>query len=111
MSLTFHEYEDRAKSTALYPDRGHNLYYPTLGLSGESGEVAEKIKKIYRDEKGTLTPERRAEIAKELGDVLWYVAALCHEIGVTMEDVARGNLIKLSSRKTRGVINGSGDER
>ena len=73
--LTFDEYQQAARTTAQYPDMGKNFYYPTLGLAGEAGEVAEKIKKLMRDDKGALTPERREALKKELGDVLWYVAA------------------------------------
>lgn len=111
MAFHFHEYEEKAHKTALYPNRGANLYYPALGLAGESGEVAEKVKKMIRDDNGTLTDIRRGEIGKELGDVLWYVAAICHELGISMEDVARNNIEKLSSRAQRGALHGEGDNR
>ena len=109
--MTFGEYQSRAASTAIYPDRGANMEYPTLGLCGEAGEVAEKVKKIIRDRDGRWSPEDRVAIAKELGDVLWYVAALCHEFHLTMENVALLNVEKLASRAERGAIKGSGDER
>lgn len=96
---------------AIYPAQGDNYSYPALGLVGESGEVAEKIKKIIRDQDGVLTDENRIEIAKELGDVLWYIAILADEMGVTLDKVAEGNLEKLNSRKKRGVLSGSGDNR
>lgn len=110
--LTFSDYQRRAFSTALYPGRGEgNFTYPALGLAGETGEVCEKLKKAVRDDGGVVSPERKALLAKELGDVLWYVAALSTELGLSMEEVAAGNLAKLASRKERGVIHGNGDER
>lgn len=109
--LTFNEYQKAAFSTAQYPDVGHNLYYPTLGLAGEAGEVAEKIKKLMRDHGGQMTPERREALKKELGDVLWYVAALCSEMGLAMGDVAELNIEKLRDRKDRGRLHGDGDNR
>lgn len=109
--LTFDAYEQLAGRTARYPGRGQGaLTYPVLGLTGEAGEVAEKLKKILRDRDGVVGDQREA-IAKELGDVLWYVAACCHELGVSMSDVAQGNLDKLQSRAQRDVLGGSGDER
>ena len=82
-----------------------------LGLVGEAGEVAEKFKKIVRDKNGVIAGMDIDEISKELGDVLWYVAALSEYLGMTLEDVAQKNIEKLSSRKARGVSNGSGDNR
>ncbi len=109
--LTFDEYQNAARTTAQYPDMGHNMYYPTLGLAGEAGEVAEKIKKLMRDDNGVLTPDRRQALKKELGDVLWYVAALCSELGLTMGEVAEHNVEKLRDRKDRNAIKGEGDNR
>jgi NTP pyrophosphatase (non-canonical NTP hydrolase) len=109
--LTFAEYQRRAAETALYPDVGHNLSYPTLGLAGETGEVAEKVKKVLRDQGGVVTESTRAALRQELGDVLWYVAALCRELRLDLGDVAQANLEKLFSRKERGVLHGSGDQR
>lgn len=109
--LTFDEYQKAARSTAQYPGVGQNIYYPTLGLAGEAGEVAEKIKKLMRDNNGVLTPERREALKKELGDVLWYVAALCSELGLTMGEVAEQNVEKLRDRKERDAIRGDGDNR
>lgn len=111
MAMEFSTYEEEAGKTALYPNRGKNITYVTLGLVGEAGEVAEKIKKMIRDDGGILTEERTGAIMKELGDVLWYVAAIAHELGVSMEDIARINIEKLASRKARGMLHGSGDER
>ena len=89
----------------------NNPYYPALGLAGEAGEIANKVKKIMRDNNGIITDEFRKDIKKELGDVLWYVAACCNELDINMQDVASDNIEKLFSRKERGVIQGSGDER
>jgi NTP pyrophosphatase (non-canonical NTP hydrolase) len=108
--MNFSEYQQKAGTTALYPSRGSNLAYPALGLAGEAGEVAEKVKKILRGDR-LLDSDYRAVISKELGDVLWYVAAMCHEIGADMQEVAEENIAKLASRKERGVLRGSGDDR
>jgi NTP pyrophosphatase (non-canonical NTP hydrolase) len=105
------EYQAFSRSTAVYPDAGDNLLYPTLGLCGEAGEVAEKVKKMIRDDDGVLSGERRAALAKELGDVLWYVAQLATEAGLDLDVVAQDNLDKLLSRRQRNVLQGSGDDR
>jgi NTP pyrophosphatase (non-canonical NTP hydrolase) len=107
---TFDDYQAAAKKTAIYP-RNVRIVYPALGLAGEAGEVANKVKKIVRDDNGWVTDSRRDEIAKELGDVLWYVAALCSELNVSMTTVAAENLERLASRQVRGTITGSGDNR
>lgn len=109
--MTFEEYQKFSRRTALYPDRDHNFVYPTLGLAGEAGEVAEKIKKVIRDNAGVLDDQRRQEVKKELGDVLWYVAQLATELGLDLQDIAKTNLDKLLSRKERGTLSGSGDNR
>ena len=109
--MRLNEYQDKARETAIYPNLGNNPIYPTLGLVGESGEVAEKMKKIIRDHDGKITIDKRQEIIKELGDVLWYVANLCKEFDVSLEEVAKLNIEKLQSRKERNVIKGSGDNR
>lgn len=109
--MNFKEYEDAAAQTAVYPGRGNNITYATLGLAGEAGEVAEKVKKAIRDDEGVLTDERAKQLQKELGDVLWYVAAMCHELGTDMESVARKNIDKLHDRKERGKLQGDGDSR
>jgi NTP pyrophosphatase (non-canonical NTP hydrolase) len=105
------EYQSRSRATAVYPAAGDNLLYPTLGLCGEAGEVAEKIKKMVRDDDGVLTDERRGALAKELGDVLWYVAQIATEAGLELDAIAEANIEKLSSRQRRRVLHGSGDER
>lgn len=107
----FDRYQKECKKTALYPKVGKKFVYPLLGLLGETGEVSEKIKKLFRDDGGRLTKERKAEIVKELGDVLWYLAQLSTELGIKFSEVASGNLQKLSSRKTRGQLHGDGDNR
>ena len=104
------EYQRLARRTAEYP-REAWLVYPALGLAGEAGEVAEHVKKAIRDDGGTVSDERRAALAKELGDVLWYLAGLASELGLDLEEIAQGNLEKLLSRQRRGVLSGSGDER
>lgn len=109
--MTFDEYQKKAASTAIYPNRGSNLVYPALGLAGEAGEVANKIKKIYRDDNAVLTQERREQLSLELGDVLWYVSALCDELRLTMDEVARINTRRLAERYEKGSIFGSGDNR
>lgn len=108
--MDFKEYQKKANSTAIYP-KDFGVIYPTLGLNGEAGEVAEKIKKVIRDQGGDFTEDNIQDLKKELGDVLWYIAALCKDLGLCMEDVAEANIKKLFSRKERGVITGKGDDR
>ena len=109
--MDFNEYQEKAWETAIYPRKGKNISYPTLGLGGETGEVLEKIKKILRDENEMITEEKKEEIIKEIGDVLWYLAALSQELNINLNDIAEKNILKLFSRKERGVLHGSGDER
>jgi NTP pyrophosphatase (non-canonical NTP hydrolase) len=104
------DYQRLSRSTAEYP-RETRLAYPALGLAGEAGEVAEHAKKILRDDGGIVSDERRAAMAKELGDVLWYLAQLATELDLDLDAVAQTNLDKLRSRKQRGVLSGSGDDR
>ena len=109
--MELNEYQRMASKTAIYPEE-HALTYPALGLAGEAGEVANKVKKLIRDGIDPDTIDaKRGEIADEVGDVLWYIAALCMGLGVGLEDVARGNLHKLADRQRRGKIEGSGDTR
>ena len=105
------EYQARSRATAVYPQAGSNLLYPTLGLCGESGEVAEKIKKMVRDEGGVLSDERRQALSKEMGDTLWYLAQLATEAQLDLDEIAEDNLAKLLSRRERNRLNGSGDNR
>jgi NTP pyrophosphatase (non-canonical NTP hydrolase) len=109
--VNFHEYQQQAIDLAVYPNRGSNPIYPTLGLAGESGEVCDKVKKVIRDKGGQFDPETTAAIRDELGDVLWYIATLSAELGISLEEVAARNLDKLHSRRDRGVLGGSGDNR
>jgi len=103
--MDFKEYQLKAVSYAVYPAT-HKVLYPTLGLCGEAGEVAEKVKKQVRD--GVFS---RHETAKELGDVLWYLANLANDLGYSLHEIAENNIEKLESRKERNVIQGSGDNR
>tara|TARA_R100000544_G_scaffold35278_1_gene22549 strand:- start:698 stop:1015 length:318 start_codon:yes stop_codon:yes gene_type:complete len=105
MAIGFREYQRKAVSFAIYPAT-HKVLYPTLGLCGEAGEVAEKVKKQVRD--GVFN---RHEVAKELGDVLWYLSNLANDIGYNLDEIANINIEKLSSRKDRNKIQGSGDNR
>ncbi|MDO8504573.1 MAG: nucleoside triphosphate pyrophosphohydrolase family protein [Candidatus Liptonbacteria bacterium] len=109
--MTFNEYQKEADKTAIYPNRGHNLVYVTLGLAGEAGEVAEKVKKLIRDKGGVADDAYKKEIAKELGDVIWYLAEISTELGFEFEDVAQMNLEKLKSRMDREKLRGDGDNR
>ena len=109
--MTPDQYQTAALQTAIYPNMSNNFIYPTLGLVGEAGEVAEKAKKIIRDGDGTLTEETRNKMALELSDVCWYVAVLAYELDYTLEEIMQMNLDKLASRAQRGVLQGSGDDR
>ena len=102
------EYQERAGETAIYPE---GLNYPILGLAGEAGELCNKYKKILRDKGGEADTNDMDELAKELGDVLWYVAQIATELDTDLETVARRNLMKLEDRQNRGVLGGSGDNR
>lgn len=106
--LTLDEYQQMALETAIYP---LPIIYPTLGLTGEAGEVSEKIKKVLRDNEGVFDKEKKREIAKEIGDVLWYCATLSHDIGYTLSDIAKMNYGKIHSRQVRGKLHGNGDNR
>ena len=105
------DYQSRSRLTAVYPHAGENLLYPTLGLCGEAGEVAEKVKKMIRDDDGVLTDERRSALSQELGDVLWYLAQIATEADLELAAIAAANIEKLGSRQRRNVLQGSGDDR
>ena len=110
--MTFDEYQQQALSTALTnPDPTLDKNHWVLGIAGEAGEVVEKWKKIiaYRD--GKITQEDLGELAKELGDIVWYVAVLSHSLGLSFDAIMQSNVEKLKSRKARGVIAGKGDNR
>lgn len=108
--MTINEYQQKALETAIYP-KEQKIIYPTLGLTGEAGEVSDKVKKVLRDNNGLFSDDKKAELAKEIGDVLWYCATLANDLGYTLEEVAQVNIDKLNSRKERGVISGNGDNR
>ncbi len=104
-------YQQRSRATARYPQAGANPIYPTLGLCGEAGEVADKVKKVLRDRQGDFDAAVIDDLRLELGDVLWYVAQLATELELDLADIAEANLAKLASRAARNVIAGSGDRR
>ena len=104
-TLTLSAYQKQAATTAIYATE-HAILYPALGLAGEAGEVSNKVKKILRDKAFD-----RDAIAAEVGDVLWYIAALCRDLGVDMGDLAQANLDKLADRQKRGTLQGNGDVR
>ena len=113
--MNIDEYSKQAITTLLgthdTADMSATLLSQVFGLVGESGEVAEKFKKLIRDKSGRMTQDDKVEIMKELGDVLWYINSISHSLGFTLEDVANKNLEKVISSKHRGVTNGSGDNR
>jgi len=133
--MTFKTYQEEAKKTAIFPDliirpeedeyqdardynypsssNTHSLswIYPSMGLAGETGEVLEKLKKVIRDDEGCISEEKRKQVEKELGDVLWYLASLATELGLALETIASTNLKKLAKRQEEAKISGSGDER
>lgn len=108
---TFAVYQRESRKTWNAIATDHPIVYPTLGLTNEVGEVAGKIKKIFRDRGGVITDTDREALKQELGDVLWYFTQICTELGLTLEEVAAANLEKLFSRQARGVIRGDGDTR
>lgn len=103
-------YQQVAKTTAIYP-REQAIIYPTLGLTGEAGEVANKVKKIIRDGTDKNNEDMVQAISSEIGDCLWYIAVLADDVGVKLSDIANSNLLKLANRKKKGTIHGSGDDR
>lgn len=113
-ALTFDDYMRQTRATAIYPEAGSGstlaLAYAGLGL-GEAGEVQNQLKKVIRDNKGEVTDDRRDTIAKELGDLCWYIARCADELDLSFNDIALKNLEKLNSRAERGVLQGSGDNR
>ena len=111
--MNFDDYQQLAQQTAVYPGTGtfDGLVYATLGLSGEAGEVVEKVKKLIRDYGCEINGEREEAIVKELGDVLWYVAMICRELSVPMSYVADVNIDKLRQRSANKTLRGDGDDR
>lgn len=109
--MEFSDYQTKSRATAQYPSIGHPVVYPTLGLANEAGEVAGKLKKVFRDKGGEISPETRTALQAELGDVLWYLAQVCTELDISLDEVAESNIAKLLDRQARGKIRGDGDNR
>jgi len=109
--MDFNEYQQKSRGTAKYPAIGHGVIYPTLGLVNEAGEVAGKIKKVFRDKNGEISDETREALKAELGDVLWYLAQVSTELNISLDEVAEANISKLLDRQARGKIQGDGDNR
>lgn len=110
--MTLNDYQKEALVTALFSGNElKDLSHWVLGVTGEAGEIAEKVKKIIRDKDGHLDEDAKTELAKEIGDVLWYLAVLSEYLGVKFDDIATGNIAKLRSRQARGVLQGNGDNR
>ena len=108
--MDFTKYQQTAVETAIYPDT-HRILYPALGMAGEAGEVANKVKKIIRDGTENLPEDWKDQLASEIGDVLWYCAALSNDIGIPLSLIAAQNRDKLLARKQKGTLQGSGDTR
>ena len=109
--MNFNDYQTKSRTTAKYPAIGHPVIYPTLGLVNEAGEVAGKIKKVFRDKDGEINEETRSALKAELGDVLWYLAQVATELDLTLDEIAEYNIAKLLDRLERGKIRGDGDNR
>ena len=109
--MDFNDYQTKSRKTAKYPAIGHAVIYPTLGLVNEAGEVAGKIKKVFRDKDGEINAETRDALKAELGDVLWYIAQVATELDLTLDEIAEYNIAKLLDRLERGKIKGDGDNR
>jgi len=109
--MDFNDYQTKSRKTADYPAIGHPVIYPTLGLVNEAGEVAGKIKKVFRDKDGQISPETRETLKAELGDVLWYVTQVATELELSLDEIAEYNIAKLYDRLERGKIRGDGDNR
>ncbi len=105
------DYQKASRKTWGVVEMNHPIVYPTLGLVNESGELAGKVKKIFRDSGGVISDADRDDLKAELGDVLWYLTQICSELGLSLQEVAEANIEKLYSRLERGVIGGSGDHR
>lgn len=108
--MKLNDYQKMALETAIYPNE-YKVIYPALGMAGEAGEVADKVKKIIRDNNSKIDNEKALEIVKEIGDVLWYCATMANDLGFDLETIAKMNYQKLHSRQQRGVIGGNGDNR
>ncbi len=109
--MDFNDYQTKSRKTAEYPAIEHPVIYPTLGLVNEAGEVAGKIKKVFRDKDGQISEETREALKAELGDVLWYIAQIATELDLSLDEIAEYNITKLYDRLERGRIKGDGDNR
>lgn len=127
--MDFNTYQNKAVETAIFENKGQlgflkfqdksqdgiinftSFIYPVLGLCGEAGEVAEKIKKIIRDDEGIVSEDKLNAIKKELGDVLWYLAVLSRQFDLDLQTIAEENIEKLQNRKANNTLAGSGDNR
>src|SRR5215510_13327813 len=108
--MDFNEYQTKSRKTAGYPAIGHRVIYPTLGLVNEAGEVAGKIKKVFRDKDGQLSAETRDALKAELGDVLWYVAQVATELDLSKDEIPEQNIVRVYDRGERGKFRGDGDD-
>jgi NTP pyrophosphatase (non-canonical NTP hydrolase) len=109
--MNFNDYQTKSRLTAQFPAIGHSVIYPTLGLVNEAGEVAGKIKKVFRDKDGQISEETRDALKAELGDVLWYLSQVATELDLSLDEIAEYNIDKLMDRLERGKIRGDGDNR
>lgn len=110
--MQFNDYQRKALTTVISEGNEFNdLLHWVLGINGESGEIAEKVKKIIRDKGGKVSEADKRELGREIGDVLWYLAVFAHHLGIKFDDVAAGNIKKLADRQQRGRLQGSGDHR
>ena len=111
--MTLNDYQKAARTTAVYPKGGcrERIQYAANGLFSEAGEVAGHLKRVYRDDRGVFTQDRVSQMVAEVGDVLWYIATLAHELGVSLETVAKQNIAKLAARAEAGTLHGQGDQR
>jgi len=109
--MNFSDYQTKSRATAKYPAIGHGVIYPTLGLTNEAGEVAGKIKKVFRDRDGVIGEAEREALKSELGDVLWYLSQVATELDLSLDEIAEYNIHKLLDRQARGKIQGDGDNR
>ncbi len=112
LEMTLNQYQQACRTSAVYPDKlDMGIVYTGLGLAGEAGECADKIKKVLRDHGGVFSDEQKLKIAMEAGDALWYIAELAGQLGFSLEDLAVINLNKLKVRKAVGKLHGEGDDR
>jgi len=109
--MTFNEYQRAARKTSQNTWIGDGLVYPVLGLVSESGELAGKVKKLWRDHNGARTRDDSIALKKELGDCMWYIAEIATQLGESLDEIAEINIVKLADRQARDTISGSGDDR